>query len=108
MARCIAGCKIYGGYERKHHKDCPFYPESLSKLYDDIQAKNEQMQKALERISQWAKAYPLSVFPEPDFKMAHKALKEHGISLDAVSASNMRHVIKGVSKIVDEALKEDR
>ena len=39
---CIAGCKTYNGNETLHHKDCPFYPESLSKLYD----------KSLERIKE--------------------------------------------------------
>lgn len=32
--KCVAGCKKYHGGEIKHHKDCPFYPESLSEYYD--------------------------------------------------------------------------
>jgi len=36
---CVAGCKRYYGGEVRHHKDCPFYPESLSKIYDDMEAK---------------------------------------------------------------------
>lgn len=35
--QCIAGCQIFEGGERKHHPDCPFYPESLSKIYDDLE-----------------------------------------------------------------------
>ena len=31
--KCIAGCKIFTGGEIIHHEDCPFYPESLTKLY---------------------------------------------------------------------------
>jgi len=34
--KCVTGCKAYTGGEIKHHPDCPFYPESLSKMYDDL------------------------------------------------------------------------
>jgi hypothetical protein len=34
--KCIAGCKHFTGGEVKHHKDCPYYSESLSKMYDDL------------------------------------------------------------------------
>jgi hypothetical protein len=33
---CVAGCMAYTGNEVYHHKDCPFYPQSLSKMYDDL------------------------------------------------------------------------
>jgi hypothetical protein len=66
----------------------------------------ENKKDALVKIQNWAKAYPLEVFPEPDFKKVAEVLKAAGISLDTVSASNMRHVINGVKKIVEQALKE--
>lgn len=72
------------------------------------QAKNgrtKKLEDALQRIDTWAKAYPLRAFPEPDFKRAAKVLKAGGLSLDAISASNMRHVINGVRNIVEQALK---
>ena len=53
----------------------------------------QELEAALERIDNWAKAYPLKAFPEPDFKKVAEVLKAAGLSLDAVSASNMRHVI---------------
>lgn len=91
--------------EKHTNTKCPTpCPVCLIEEREQLQADNERMENALERISRWAKAYPLEVFPEPDFVEVRKALKEHGISLDAVSASNMRHVIKGVSDIVDNAL----
>jgi hypothetical protein len=31
---CVAGCKTFTGGEVKHHKDCPYYQESLSMSYD--------------------------------------------------------------------------
>jgi hypothetical protein len=34
--KCVAGCKHFTGGELKHHKDCFHYPESLSKMYDDL------------------------------------------------------------------------
>jgi len=62
--------------------------------------------EALEEIDSWAKAYPLEVFPEPDFKAVNEALKAAGLSLGAVSASNMRHVITRAGEIAREALKD--
>lgn len=35
----------------------------------------EDLQEALQRIDQWSKAYPLTVFPEPDWKKAQILLK---------------------------------
>lgn len=63
---------------------------------------------ALEKLKQWADAYPLDVFPEvqrQDWQRANALLAEKGISMTAMSASNMRRVITGVRKIVDEGLK---
>ena len=77
----------------------------MDKEYWKLEAENERLKKALEQLEQWTKAYPLSVFPEPDFVEVRKALKTAGISLDAVSASNMRHVITGVAAILEQALK---
>lgn len=65
---------------------------------------NERLTDALRQIEQWAMAYPLDVFPEPDLKRAAELLKAGGISLDAVSASMARHVIEGVGRIAREAL----
>lgn len=59
---------------------------------------------ALEKLQQWAQAYPIAVFPEPDLKRAHEVLTAAGITLDAISASAMRHVITQTTKIVDEGL----
>ncbi|MDQ2765390.1 MAG: hypothetical protein M3Y22_18505 [Pseudomonadota bacterium] len=64
----------------------------------------EVLREALEKIAQWADAYPLNVFPEPDFKLCAELLKSGGQTLDAVSASNMRHVVDGVGQIARAAL----
>lgn len=69
-------------------------------------AERDEAREALLAIDTWAKAYPLSVFPEPDFVLAAKLLKAGGLTLDAVSASNMRHVLTGIQGLVSEALKD--
>lgn len=61
--------------------------------------------EALDSIIRWADAYPLSVFPEPDLKRAHEVLTAAGMTLDAISASAMRHVISEVAKIAREAIR---
>jgi hypothetical protein len=68
----------------------------------------EQLEAALYRIKQWADAYPLEVFPEPDMVQAAIALKTFGITLDAVSASAMRHVVQGVGRIARLALADEK
>lgn len=36
--KCVTGCKHFSGGELKHHKDCPFYEDSLSKKYDEMES----------------------------------------------------------------------
>jgi len=71
--------------------------------YDRI----ECLEEALQRIVQWSEAYPLDIFPEPDWKKAAELLKVGGITLDAVSAHCMRHVVEGVGEIARAALDKD-
>lgn len=78
----------------------PTNEEELTKLL--AEAKREAVPYAvtdnLQKILDWCEAYPPSVFPEPDFKRAASVLKELGMTLDAISASNMRHILNGVEK----------
>ena len=74
----------------------------LMAFYDDAAA----LLEGIEKIIQWSEAYPLDVFPEPDFKKARKLLKDGGMTIDGISASNMRHVITEVAKIAKAALPE--
>lgn len=66
-----------------------------------IESELETLQEKLHKIKTWIDAYPLEVFPEPDFKKAHEVLRQHDISLDAISASNMRHVLNGIKDIIE-------
>jgi hypothetical protein len=62
----------------------------------------EQLQDALQRIADWADAYSLDVFPEPDdayWQRAHEVLKADGMTLDRLAADCMRHCMKGVGRI---------
>ncbi len=77
------------------------HADTEQELLDEVGSQIEEMSKKLYKIRQWCEAYPLDVFPEPDFKRAAKVLKENGMTIDAISASNMRHVLTGVKKILD-------
>lgn len=72
--------------------------------YEQLQDKNERLRDALGNLQTWSKAYPLTVFPKPDLKKAQEALKAVGMTLDAISADAMRHVLSGVEDIVKQAL----
>ena len=62
----------------------------------------DRYEDALQSIVQWSEAYPLDIFPEPDWKAARKLLEAGGISLDGISAHCMRRVVEGVGKIARE------
>lgn len=78
------------------------------KQLQETEERAERMEAALEAISAWGDAYPLIVFPEPDFKKVRELLEAGGITLGCVSASNMRHVVEGVAKIAREGLGEKK
>ena len=61
---------------------------------------------ALQRMIEWAKAYPVKVFPEPNFRRARELLEAGGMTLDAIGASTMRHVLLGARNIASEALQK--
>ena len=70
-----------------------------------LEAERDALREALRRIVEWADAYPRDIFPEPDWRKARNALEGFGLTLGAISAANMRHVIKGVGQIARAALK---
>lgn len=69
-----------------------------------LTARIAELKEAMVELETWAKAYPIEIFPEPDMKKAHEILKANGMTLDAISASNMRHVINNVAGIARRAL----
>jgi len=76
-----------------------------NEIVRDHEDRIDELEVALHKIAQWSEAYPLDIFPEPDLKKARSLLEAGGITLDAISAHCMRHVIEGVGKIAREALK---
>jgi hypothetical protein len=68
------------------------------RLGESIQA-NTRLRNEIEK---WLQAYPLTQFPEPDFAKAAELLTAGGLTLDAISASNMRHVLHRVLKFMND------
>lgn len=50
IEKCQAGCKIFYGGEIKHDKNCVFYHESLTQLYEGIEAENKELREMLESV----------------------------------------------------------
>jgi len=67
---------------------------------------NERHDEFFTKLMNWINAYPIAVFPEPDFKKAAKVLNDAGMSIDAISAANMRHVLSGLNEMAREAMAE--
>jgi len=61
----------------------------------------EVLQDKMHRIKTWVEAYPLDMFPEPDFEKAARVLKENGMTLGAITTSNIRYVLNGIKEIVE-------
>jgi hypothetical protein len=65
----------------------------------DIYDRANELRDALQEIYNWANAYPLDVFPEPDFKKVREMIGDK--LLTEISASNMRHVLRGVKQVCE-------
>jgi hypothetical protein len=76
--------------------------EVLEQL-NEQRAKHDEM---VNRMENWLQAYPLDIFPEPNMELVRECLKEGGHTLDAVSASNMRHVLNGLAGIIGSKVRK--
>lgn len=86
---------------------CDGYRSWPHRLLHEAADEIEELREALERIARWAEAYPTDIFPEatPEYlRNAHAVLKQHDMTIDRISASNMRHCLKGVGDIAKAAL----
>lgn len=89
-----------------NYEQCDVHTAELEAFAKLVAAKErEHYDDLFEQIKGWCEAYPISVFPEPDFGKAHEVLKANGMTLDAISASNMKHVITQVQKMIDAAIR---
>ena len=87
-------------------KKSPYLRDCIKRFAKLVAAKErEHYDDLFEQIKGWCEAYPISVFPEPDFGKAREVLKANGMTLDAISASNMKHVITQVQKMIDAAIR---
>jgi hypothetical protein len=71
--------------------------------------RNAELEDKLDRIEQWCRAYPRTVFIEPtkeQWAEANKVLEAHRPacpSLTAISGSNMRHVVEGILALAKDS-----
>lgn len=82
--------------------------ERIAELEDRLAAereKAERSEEALQKIQSWCEAYPLDIFPEPDWDEVESRLGPKLLTL--VSASNMRHVVEGVAKLCKTAPEQE-
>src|ERR1700761_2946859 len=71
--------------------------KDLRRALDAANKRIEELRATLQRIVDWCEAYPVDIFPEPDWADVKAKLGE--TLLSRVSASNMRHVCDGIAKI---------
>jgi hypothetical protein len=76
----------------------------LHKQIDEATDEIERPRCALKRIEEWSRAYPLKVFPKPDYEKARQVLEAADMTLDSISADCMRHVVVEVGIIARRAL----
>ena len=91
----------------------------MSELTDDINGIAESIEEempgsaqrlfnvadAIGKIEQWSKAYPEDIFipmTTEDWKEHHELLRGASRSGSAAAADSMRHVVKGIQKILDD------
>ena len=98
-----------GAFGREKHRIIPplLFDAILTALrttQTDSAALAGEVEGFLEELDAWEKAYPLAYFPEPDLRKADAVLKDAGISLGAISASNMRHVVSRIAPHARKAI----
>lgn len=106
--QCGGNCRYWEGRWRDEAAELERLRGEFESYIAEAEAEAERLEAALERIEQWSRAYPLTVFPEPDLPKAAEVLKANGMTLDAISAHAMRHVVEGVGKIARDALQDEQ
>jgi len=69
----------------------------------ELEEKIYELEEKLHQINNWCQAYPINVFTElskDEWASAKKGLASVKIKIDRISASNMRHVLKGIENII--------
>jgi hypothetical protein len=76
--------------------------ERQTALSDKAIKRNGELSDLLDSVKQWCRAYPLALFPEPDWGKVDEVCTNAGISLTAIAGANMRHVVDGIQRIITE------
>ena len=96
---CQTGCKHFTGGEVRHHPDCVWYPESVSKMLDDAQSERDRFMAMLGEAD---------VISFPELPTLIKLLNnEWGIRLGTSSHQDVKYLGKNVLEAF-EALKEEK
>lgn len=78
--------------------DASVMASELLNSLDGFVDEYEMLQDKLYPIEAWCRAYPIRSFQEPDWKEVEQKLGKNLLS--RVSASNMRHVVDGIQRII--------
>ncbi|MCO5072090.1 MAG: hypothetical protein M9944_12870 [Rhizobiaceae bacterium] len=97
------GCKAWTHLPKSHQE--PYLGDARAAVEAAVDQR-EILEDALREIAQWSDAYPVTIFKKPDLVKAHALLQAGGMTLDAISADAMRHVVEGVGKIAKKALSD--
>ena len=84
-------------------KDCDRISNAIKSVDEFLEqdTRLEKLQDKMHKIKNWINAYPVEAFPEPDLKKTAQVLKQHGMTLDTISASSMCHVLNGIKNIIE-------
>ncbi len=109
MAREAGWTGIYSEWSSPTERtsiEVPVTMEQIERFAAIVAAAEREKYDALfAEIKEWSEAYPETVFPQPDWGKVRDALEMNGMTLDSVSAANMRHVIKHIQEMVDETIR---
>ena len=67
----------------------------------------ELLREALEELHQWSEAYPTEIFIEPtdeQWRQAHEALQSVGMTIDKLSGSIYRRILRRTKSVTTRAL----
>jgi len=95
------GCKPWSKLTKSYQ--LPYLGDARAAV-EAMEDQHERLTNALYEIAQWSDAYPVTVFKKPDLVKARTLLEAGGMTLDAISADAMRHVVEGVGRIAKRAL----
>lgn len=80
--KCSPFCEMYTGGEKRHAKCCPHYPESLTKIYDELKEDVFSLKKANE-FNQARAKNALNALKYPSSRNIASAVRELNSALQS-------------------------